>query len=119
MDLKVYEYKNCGTCKKALKFLSQNGISYKSIAIRDQPPTIHELRKMLKYYNGDIRKLFNTSGSDYKSLGLKDQLISMSAESAIKMLSENGNLVKRPFVMGDGIGMVGFSESEWSERLLN
>ena len=115
MKLKVYAYKNCGTCRTALKFLDANQVPYSSVPIREQPPTKAELRAMLKIYGGDIRKLFNTSGQDYKKQDLKEKLPKLSTEEAIEMLSRNGNLVKRPFVLSGLGGLVGFDEEEWKK----
>lgn len=70
---------------------------------------------MLKYMDNESKKLFNTSGGDYKELGLKDKLSSMSIEEQLDLLSKNGNLVKRPFVLGDDFGFVGFKEEEWKK----
>ena len=42
--------------------------------IRETPPTTGELKAALELLGGDIRKLFNTSGMDYRALGLKDKL---------------------------------------------
>lgn len=110
--MKLYAYKNCDTCRKAKKWLDARGIGYQEIPIREQPPSRQELRRMLKY-TGDVRKLFNTSGGDYKSLKLKDRLPNMSEAEAIELLATNGNLVKRPFVIGTDFGTVGFRESAW------
>ena len=115
--LKVYEYKNCGTCKKALKFLEAEGIDYTAIAIRETPPKKTELKKMLGFLDGEIKKLFNTSGQDYRSMGLKDKVGSMTEKEAFELLSQNGNLVKRPFVLSDKWGTVGFKEETWREHL--
>ncbi len=111
--LKVYEYKNCGTCKKALKFLDDKKIPYEKIPIREIPPTPTELKKMLSYV-GDIRKLFNTSGQDYKALNMKAKIGTMTETELITLLSQNGNLVKRPFVITKETGLVGFKEAEWA-----
>jgi arsenate reductase len=113
MKLKVYEYKNCGTCRKAIKYLASRAISFALVPIREQPPTKAELNKMLEIYQGNIRKLFNTSGQDYKKLKLKDKLAMLSEADAIELLSTNGNLVKRPFVVTKTGGLVGFNEEEW------
>lgn len=113
MPLKVYAYKNCGTCKKALKFLSDEQIPFTEIPIRETPPTKSELKRMLKHLDGQRRKMFNTSGGDYKALGLKDSLGAMTDAEAIDLLASNGNLVKRPFVLGDSVGTVGFNEEQW------
>jgi arsenate reductase len=45
---------------------------------------------------------------------MKDKLPGMSADEAVALLSKNGNLVKRPFVVGDGLVLAGFKEGEWA-----
>jgi arsenate reductase len=115
--LKVYMYKNCGTCQKAKKYLAARDVDYTEIAIRDVPPTKAELKRMLKYFDGSIRKLFNTSGMDYKSGNYKDKLPEMSDAQAIDALNANGNLVKRPFLIGKDFGTVGFKEDVWDDLL--
>lgn len=116
--IKVYEYKACSTCKKALKFLKDNDIEHKAIPIVDSPPSKSELKKMLKFLDGEIKKLFNTSGQVYRELGLKDKVGSMSADEAIDLLSQNGKLIKRPFLISSSVGTVGFKEATWNELLL-
>ena len=114
MSNKVYEYTGCSTCKKALKWLEQSGANYKVIPIRETPPNKAELRRMIKSYGGNIRKLFNTSGGDYKKLNLKDNIPKLSEAQLIDMLNTNGNLVKRPFVINKKGGVVGFKGDEWA-----
>lgn len=116
--LNVYSYAKCGTCRKAIAFLDRHGVSYTTIPIREQPPTKRELQKMLDAYDGNIRKLFNTSGMDYKAMKLKDTLPDMTTAQAIALLSEHGNLVKRPFVIGGRVAVVGFSEDVWRDTFL-
>lgn len=118
MKLKFYAYKNCDTCRKAIKYLDRKGVGYELIPIREQPPTKTELKTMLANNNGNIRKLFNTSGGDYKALNLKEKLPNMTKTEAIDLLSKNGNLIKRPFLIAGGRGLVGFKEEEWVERIL-
>ena len=115
MALKFYGYKNCGTCRKALKWLDAQGVAYSEIPIRERPPTKTELKRMLGYLDGDIKKLFNTSGGDYKALKLKDKVPKLSRTEALDLLSRNGNLVKRPFVISGEMGTVGFREDMWRE----
>ena len=60
----------------------------------------------------------NTSGADYKTMGLKDTLPQLSTDQAFELLSTHGILVKRPFVvLPQGGYLVGFSEAEWSTSL--
>jgi arsenate reductase len=114
--LKVYHYPKCSTCKNALKWLKAKGLEYVEEDIKSSPPSDAELKAMLKVYEGELRKLFNTSGMDYRALGLKDQLPTMSEKDAFALLRSNGMLVKRPFVLGEGLGVVGFKEKEWTEK---
>jgi arsenate reductase (glutaredoxin) len=113
MILKVYAYKNCDTCRKALRWLEENDVQHEVVPIREQPPSESELRRMLGFYGGDLRKLFNTSGQDYKAQNLKDKLPQMDEAEAIRLLSKNGNLVKRPFALSERAGLVGFKTEEW------
>jgi arsenate reductase len=110
--LRIYTYDGCDTCRRALKFLAVRGVEAEVIPIREQPPSKAELKQMLDVLGGDIRKLFNTSGQDYKALKLKNKLPLMTAEQAFDLLT-NGNLVKRPFVVMGKRGTVGFKEEEW------
>jgi arsenate reductase len=117
MSLRVYAYEKCDTCRKVLKFLASRKAAHEVIAIREQPPTVAELRAMLGHVGGDLRKLFNTAGQDYRALDMKTRLPKMSESEALALLAANGNLVKRPFALGKKGGVVGFREEEW-ERLL-
>ena len=116
--LRVYAYSGCSTCRDAIKFLKEHKIDHEVLPIRETPPKEGEFRKMLKHVGGEVRKLFNTSGLDYKAEGLKDRLPRMSTEEALALLTSNGNLVKRPFVLGDEVGLVGFKPDQWTEKLL-
>lgn len=111
----VYEYQNCSTCKNALKFLDKQKITYERRAIVDQPPTKKELKQMLGHMDGNVRKLFNTSGLVYKEMKLGEKLDSLSVEQALELLAANGKLIKRPFVLGEKVGLVGFKEDEWKK----
>ncbi len=109
----IYGYEKCSTCRDALKWLTARGIAHQVKAIRETPPSAAELGTALKSYGGDLRKIFNTSGMDYRALGLKDQLPNMTESQALALLGSNGNLVKRPFLIGDGKVLVGFKKTEW------
>lgn len=116
MKLRVYAYAGCETCRKALKFLTEHGVAHEVIPIREQPPTVAELRAMLAHIGGNVRLLFNTSGQDYKALGMKDRLPTMTEDEALALLASRGNLVKRPFALTKSAGAVGFKPDEWRER---
>lgn len=113
--VKFYQYSKCSTCIKAKKFLESKGVDYKDIPIVDTPPTKTDLKKMLKAYDGEIKKLFNTSGVVYREMKMKDKMPGMTVEKAVELLSKNGKLVKRPFLVSEKASMVGFKEEEWKK----
>lgn len=114
MAMKVYTYKNCDSCRKATKWLSEQDIAFEQVAIRDTPPSVAELRQMLGYQANELRKLFNTAGGDYRELKMKDKLPTMATDDALELLASRGNLVKRPFLLADGFGLVGFKQADWA-----
>lgn len=115
--VKIYTYANCDTCRKAVKWLRAEGIAFAELPIRETPPSAAELRTMLAAYDGDLRKLFNTSGKDYREQKLGEKLPGLTEAAAFKLLTQNGNLVKRPFLLGPDVGLVGFAEPAWRTAL--
>ena len=114
--MKIYTYTKCSTCRKATKWLKEQNLAFEEIPIRETPPSVDELRQMLDHI-GDLQKLFNTSGQDYRALGMKDKLPSMGTEEALELLASNGNLIKRPFLIDVDKGTTGFKESVWETLL--
>lgn len=115
--LKIYTYKNCSTCRKAVAHLTRMGKPFAEVPIRETPPTVEELKRMLTALGGDIKALFNRSGQDYRALNLKDKLPTMSETAALKLLSTNGNLVRRPFAFIGRNGIVGYDKETWDTLL--
>lgn len=111
----IYIYGKCSTCKAALLFLKEHKIAFTEKEISTGPPSIAELQRMLHYQNGDLKKLFNTSGLLYKEMQLKEKLQDLSVGEALALLNQHGMLVKRPFLLGDDFGLLGFKETEWSK----
>ncbi len=111
-------YPKCSTCQKAQKWLDGKGIAYELRLIREQHPTLEELKAWQACSGLPLKRFFNTSGLQYKALGLKDRLPKMSEEEQLALLSSDGMLVKRPLLVGEDFVLVGFRENEYAERLL-
>lgn len=112
--LTVYAYRGCDTCRKAIARLAASKTPFTEIAIREQPPTAAELRRVLAAVGGDLKRLFNTSGQDYRTLGIAAKLAKLDEAGAIALLTKNGNLCKRPVVLGPKTALVGFKPEEWT-----
>lgn len=115
--IKFICYPKCTTCQKAKKWLDDNGIEYELRDIKEDKPTLSELREWYRMSALPLKRFFNTSGLLYKSLDLKNKLPSMTDEEMLQLLATDGMLVKRPILVGDGFVLVGFKENEWSEKL--
>lgn len=110
-------YEKCSTCKKAKKFLDNNNISYEFRAIKEQNPTVDELKEWHKISGLPLKRFFNTSGQLYRGMELSKKLPEMSEDEQYEILASDGMLVKRPlFIDGDTV-LIGFKESEWLEKL--
>ena len=111
--MKFFSYNKCGTCRKAKKILDAYKVSYDEIDIIETPPPKSVLKKAIKLKG--MKKLFNTSGEQYKKLRIKDKIEDMTEVQAIELLSSNGRLVKRPIVVDGNRITVGFDEIEYKE----
>ena len=110
----VYTLKNCDSCRAAVKWLKARGLVFEERPIRETPPTRAELRAMLAAFGGDRRRIFNASGRDYRELKLAETLPAMNDDQVLQLLAGNGNLVKRPFLLGPGLALTGFDETVWA-----
>ena len=110
-------YPKCTTCQKAQKWLDETGAAYTVRNIKEDNPTRAELEQWHQRSGLPLKRFFNTSGLQYKALGLKDKLPEMSQEEQLDLLATDGMLVKRPILVGDDVVLVGFRPAEWEAAL--
>jgi arsenate reductase len=109
----VLSYSGCGTCKKALKWLSGKGVTPTVRAIVDEPPTAAELEKWIAASGLPLKKWLNTSGQSYRALG-KAKVDAADEATLKRWLSADGKLVKRPVLVHGATVLVGFDEAKYS-----
>ncbi len=113
-SLQVYGIPNCGTCKKALLWLQNNGIEYEFIKTKENPP----YPNMIQSWIGSLgfQPMRNTSGQSYRSIG--DEKKSWTDKEWLEAFSQDAMLLKRPLFVKDGIAfLVGFKEDKIREKL--
>lgn len=113
------EYPKCTTCKKAKKWLDDNGFSYTDRHIVENNPTADEIREWHQKSGLELKKFFNTSGLLYKSMNLKDKLPTMSDEEKYELLASNGMLVRRPVLVDGDRVLLGFKAEKWEDSFTN
>ncbi|MDO5345805.1 MAG: arsenate reductase family protein [Lachnospiraceae bacterium] len=111
------EYPKCSTCQKARKWLEANGAAFTARHIKEENPTVEELKDWHQKSGLPLKRFFNTSGLLYKELQLKDRLPHMSEEEQYALLASDGMLVKRPILVGEDFVLTGFKEAEWKDVL--
>lgn len=117
MSVLFLQYPSCSTCKKAKAWLDERQVSYQARNIKEENPTVEELKAWHEKSGLPLKRFFNTSGLAYKALGLKDRIPTMTEEEQYQLLASDGMLVKRPLVIGEDFVLVGFREEQWQERL--
>lgn len=110
-------YERCTTCKRAKAWLIDRGIAFTERPIKEENPSLEELRQWYQRSGLPLKKFFNTSGLLYKSMELKDKLPTMTEEEQLQLLATDGMLVKRPMLVMEDKVLVGFRENEWAEVL--
>lgn len=111
------EYPKCTTCKKAKKWLDDNKFEYIDRHIKEDNPTVDELKEWHKKSGLPLKRFFNTSGNLYKELKLKEKLPTMTEEEQYELLASDGMLVKRPVIVTEDAILLGFKEESWKEVL--
>ena len=110
-------YPKCSTCQKAKAWLQERGVAFDERDIKQDNPTEQELRAWHEKSGLPLKRFFNTSGLQYKALGLKDKLPAMTEDEQYALLATDGMLVKRPLIIGEYFALPGFKLKEWEERL--
>jgi len=111
--LKIYGIKNCDSVRKAIKFLKQHDIAYEFIDFRETPVNTKTIATWLK--GTDIKTLFNTRGTTYRTLKLKEMNLDDIEKEA--WLSKENMLIKRPVITVDNKVIVGYNETHYLENL--
>ena len=112
-----YSYLKCSTCRKAAKWLERKGCEYQLIDIVKEPPLDNYLNLAIEQYSHDKKRVFNTRGKSFKTLKL--DIYGLSREEMVKLLSSDGKLIKRPFLVYEEKKIIlGFSEIEYSKQIM-
>ena len=111
------EYPKCTTCQKAKKWLQERDIAFEDRHIKEQQPTLDELKQWHAQSGLPLKRFFNTGGMLYKEMKLKDRLPNMTEDEMYQLLATDGMLVKRPILITSKGITTGFKESEW-EKLI-
>jgi arsenate reductase (glutaredoxin) len=109
MLIKIYGIPNCGTCKKAIKWLQDNNIKYEFINTKENPPSQSMIKNWVESLGSKTMR--NTSGKSYRALN--EDKKTWTDQQWVDAFAKDAMLLKRPlFVKNNQAVLVGFRASE-------
>jgi len=115
INMTIYGIKTCSTVGKARKFMKEHDIAFEFVDYKVESVGEEKIREWLKQV--DINLLFNSRGTKYRDLKLKE--LNLDDEGKIKWMAKENYLLKRPVIeYGDGKVHVGYNEDEYRELFL-
>jgi arsenate reductase (glutaredoxin) len=109
MSLQVYGIPNCGTCKKAIMWLQNQGIEYEFINTKENKPTTQMIESWVQSLGS--KSMRNTSGQSYRALGEVKQ--TWTDKQWVEAFAKDAMLLKRPLFVKDNMAvLVGFRATE-------
>jgi len=112
----VYGIKNCDSVKKALAFFKKHGIAYEFVDFKTDPVGCETVDRWCEH-GGDMKQLFNTRGTTYRTLKLKE--LNLDDAGKRDWLCKENMLIKRPVVEKENHVIIGFNEPLYEGELLS
>ena len=90
----VYGIKTCGSVRNALKFFKDNNIEVEFFDFKKETPSSDKIKTWTQ--KSDINILFNSKGTKYKTLNLKE--LNLDENGKFEWLCKEPMLFKRPVI---------------------
>lgn len=110
----VYGIKTCGSVKNALKFFKDNNIEVEFFDFKEKTPEASKIEEWVK--KSDINLLFNSKGTKYKTLKLKE--LNLDDKAKFEWLCKEAMLFKRPIIEYDDKVLVAWDEEKYKKIFL-
>jgi len=110
----LFGIKNCDTMKKAMNWLSENGIAYEFVDYKKAGVAAAKLPDWAA--RAGWQKLLNTRGLMWKKLSEAERS-DVDEAKALQLMAQYPALIKRPVLDLGGELLVGFSPESYAEKL--
>ena len=105
MPGKLYHNPRCSKSRGALELLRERGIEPQIVAYLDQPPSVADLRQLLRMLGTSARSLLRDSEPEYAELGLADP--SLDDDALVAAMAAHPRLIERPVFVHAGRAVIG------------
>ncbi|AYC29566.1 Spx/MgsR family RNA polymerase-binding regulatory protein [Paenisporosarcina cavernae] len=107
-----YTYPSCTSCRKAKKWLQQNGVDFQERHLFRETPTQEELYYLLSLTTDGVDELLATRSQSFKDLNLDIDELSLS--QVVNLMVENPKLLRRPILVSEQRLVVGYQPEQLS-----
>lgn len=97
---------NCTTCRKAKKFMEKRGFQLDFRDLGKEKLTSAEIEDLIG--NRDYKDFLNSRNELFRKANMKEE--PPSRKEAIRMMSQEPNLIRRPVILAGGRVVLGFDE---------
>jgi len=111
----VYGIPNCDTIKKTRDWLDEHKIKYSFHDYKKSGITKTKLSAWSKTAGWET--LLNKKSSTWRSLSPEAQKKVTNETTAIKVMMENNNIIKRPVIENGDVILVGYNEEQFIKHL--
>jgi arsenate reductase len=104
MTVTIYHNPRCSKSRETLALIEDKGIAPKVVDYLKAPPTVAELKNILKKLGLRARDIVRTGEARYAELGLKER--DVGDDELLALMVENPILIERPIVVsGDKVAI--------------
>jgi arsenate reductase len=103
--MKLYHNARCSKSRGALELLQAKGHSPEIVHYLEQPPSVEELRELVRMLGIGARELLRTGEPEYQALGLADP--ALDEEALLEAMATHPRLIERPILVHAGRAIIG------------
>lgn len=101
----LYHNPNCSKSRAVLALLEENEVPVETVYYLETPPSVKELRALLKKLGIPVRDLLRRNEPEYEELGLDDE--SLAEEIVLDLVSRHPRLIQRPIIIRGDKAVIG------------
>jgi len=109
MPVDVFGIPSCDSCRKARKWMAEQGLDYRWVNLRESPPLRADVERWLGATGAEV--LINRRSTTWRGLGEAERQ-KLDAAAGIDLLLEYPTLIKRPLFERGAEVCVGFGDAQ-------
>jgi arsenate reductase len=102
---RLFHNPRCSKSRGALELLRERGVEPEILPYLEQPPSVAELRELVRLLGVPVRALLRTGEPEYGELGLADP--TLDDDALIAAMHAHPRLIERPVFVHGGRAVIG------------